>query len=187
MTSTQEITRQKNRTVRRIIEHEGRTIRVEAVYGLAYIGDQPQYFSLTGSVWEKRENGRFPSEPDSGGQCVEEILAAFPWLALMAQVHLNNAVTGEPLYAVENAWFWFTADKHDSRYPLTYPKGYKEMTGAERAASYLSVDPSFFTGVKTKDQFSARVDLLRPTWAALARQVIEIYALEVPAELTDKQ
>jgi len=182
MSSTQEITRRRSRTVRRVIEHEGRTIRVEAVYGLAHIGDQPPCFSLTGSVWEMRENGRFPSEPDSGGQCVEEILAAFPWLALMARAHLDNAVTGEPMYAVENAWFWFTAEKHDrSGYPLTYPEGYKEMTRAERAASYLGVDPSFFEGVKDKAEFSARVDLLRPAWARLARDVVDVYALEVPA------
>ncbi len=181
MEAVQEIKRAKTRTVRRTIEYKERTIKVEAIYGLSQYKDQAPYFSLTGSVWEQRENGRFPSEPDSGGQCVEEILAAFPWLALMARVHLNDAVTGEPMYAMENAWFWFTAEKHDrAGYPLTYPEGYKEMTRAERAASYLDVDPSFFDGVEDKEGFAARVDLLRPTWARLAQDVLDVYALQLP-------
>lgn len=185
MEVVQEIKRATTRTVRRTIEYKGRTIRVEAVYGLSQHEDQAPYFSLTGSVWEQRENGRFPSEPNSSGQVVEEILAAFPWLALMARSHMNNALTGEPLWAAANAWFWFTAEKHDrAGYPLTYPKGYKEMTRAERAASYLGVDPSFFDEVKDKEDFVARVDLLRPTWARLAQDVLDVYALQLPDKVT---
>lgn len=185
MEVVQEIKRAKTRTVRRTIEYKGRTIKVEATYGLSQHENQAPYFSLTGSVWEKRENGRFPSEPDSSGQVVEEILAAFPWLALMARAHLNNALTGEPLWAAANAWFWYSADKYDATgRPTAYPEGYEDMTRAERAATYLGVDPSFFDGVEDKEDFVARVDLLRPTWARLAQDVLDVYALQLPDKVT---
>lgn len=174
------------RTVAREIEFEGQQVKVEAVYGVADSGSGP-YFSLTGSVWAKQPSGRFRHDPDAAGQVTDEILAAFPWLGLMARVHLDDAVTGEPMHAVANAWYWFSAEKASRRgHEVSFPPGWASMTRAQRAASYLGVDPSFFEGVQTREDMERVVDSLRPRWAAQAAVVRALYALDDEAEGTEE-
>lgn len=148
------------------IVYDDTTWTVTATYGIDQIGNQNPYFSLSGDAVSTEGDEQF-------GQIQDILLTAFPWLSLMDTVHLRNAVTGEPLYAVENSWFWFTA-KDD------FPNSWDDMSPAERAAAYLNCDPVVFDGVAADDkaEFINRVESLKPAWKALADAAITTYRLD---------
>lgn len=152
---------------RRNVFFDGMFWDISATYGIRQIENQDPYLSLTGEA--RSEHG-----DEEGGQIHETLLRVFPWLSLMATVHLRNALTGEPLHARENSWYWFTnAD------PKNLPDDWVNMSPAERAASYLNCDPAIFEGVATdnKAEFIARVGSLRPAWLDLVNTVMTIYDL----------
>lgn len=166
------------RTVTRTIELDGEQVKVEARYGIVTPQIGRSYFSVTGSAWYPTPAGRYRNEPDAGGQIADEVLAAFPWLALLVGLHLHDAVTGEPMHAVENGWFWYSAEKHSRRGDkVCFPTGWAQLTGAQRAGAYLGCEPTLFEGVTTKAEFSAVVDTLRPAWREVARVATSLYNL----------
>lgn len=104
------------------------------------------YFSLTGSLWEKR--GRVPGasrarmgrDADASGQITDEALSAFPQLAPIAALHLSDANSGQPMHAVANGWYFYSgkAEAHEREH---YGESYIERygTGYERACRLLRV------------------------------------------------
>lgn len=151
----------------------GEEIRLQATYGI-----QNGHFTVTGEGWYKRPSGRYPSEPDVAGQ-VADLRRAFPWLRTIMNMHLSNATTGEPLYAVENSLFWL-------RSPVTkydyYPEGWKDFSGRQRAASYLDcpVDLIPKEDLAEAEQRAALEEVVRklaPAWAARAYATRVLYDL----------
>lgn len=156
---------------------------VEAEYGIR-LG----YFTLTSNIWEYRDEdalrravrryihgknspGRPTRDMDITGTIHNELLPVFPHLKLIEMMHLSDSVTGEPMYALENGWYWFTnvqdwSDQH------------REFTPAQRAGAYLRCAPEHFEGVATKEQFAAVVEQLRPAWLAQARATRLTYGLD---------
>lgn len=172
-------------------EYPPGTWKVEATYGIEG-DDHLSYFSLTGRAWRRAGNGRLRCEPHISGRIRPLIVAAFPWLDLFAQVHLRNAVTGEPLHARENAWFWFCSTRPVPVHERVWiPTAWTHLDGAGRAGAYLGCDPELFDSIPAfdpadraaKNEFAARVDLLRPGWAQLAQSVRGMYRLDVPTGL----
>lgn len=163
------------------IDHHGEPLKAQATYGWVLLeGNDSPYFTLTGEGWFK---GDRHDDPSMGGQIPDEILQAFPWLTLISHLHLRDAVTGIPLHALENGWYWFSADKVARRgYPVHFPDGWADMSRAQRAASYLGCDPSIFKDVTTKEEFTAAWQQLADTgvYAELAHWAVTLYGLEDP-------
>lgn len=156
----------------------GRT-RIELEYGIDEYDPNYPYFSITASIWYGFKTGSFKQEPDISGACHEEILKYYPEFENLIKMHLRDANTGKPLYAYENAWFWFNAESHDSEsYPLNYPPGWKNMQPYERAAAYLKEDPKLFKNVTSKTELYSVIDTLLPKWGQEARDTIEEYNLK---------
>lgn len=163
------------------IDHHGEPLKVRATYGWVLLeGNDSPYFTLTGEGWLK---GDRRDDPSMCGQMHDEILQAFPWLKLISHLHLRDAITGIPLHALENSWYWFSADKTTrSGYPVHFPTGWADMSRAQRAASYLGCDPSIFKDVTTKEEFTAAWQQLVDTgvYAELAHWAITLYGLKDP-------
>lgn len=137
----------------RTIVHQGQTIKVRATYGIRHTNHS--YFFITGEVWE--ESTPTTAEADSMGQATEEILAAFPELSDMVEVHLCDAHNGEPLHAVANGWYWLKAGDIDM------------------AARAMRVYPGRLTPAPTKKHFDdlieELIEELRHEWATRASAV----------------
>lgn len=163
------------------INHHGESLKIRATYGwVRPESTESPYFTLTGEGWLK---GDRRDDPSMGGQMHDQILQAFPWLTLISLLHLNDAITGIPLHALENSWYWFSADKTARRgHQVYFPAGWDNMSRAQRAASYLGCDPSIFEDVTTKEEFTAAWQQLVDTgaYAELARSAISLYGLEDP-------
>lgn len=151
------------------VHHEGAIWNVTATYGIDTERNVRGYFHVSGSATSNQKD-------EVGGQITELLLTAFPWLALMTQLHLANSENGEPMYAMENGWFWFNADNEED--PVSMPSNWKGMTGAERAGTYLGCDPALLENVRSKAMFIDVVISLRPSWKKLAEAAKTIYALE---------
>lgn len=156
-------------------------------YGIRQIDDNPAYFSVTGELYEPTATGHHHGEPAMSGQLGGLITTHMPWLAMIKDMHLCDAATGEPLHALENSWYWFTVRTHTEKGSCTpVPPSYQGLTPHQRAASYLKCDPIVFDHIecvrdeRTKAQFSAVVDSLRPQWERRAEAVREQYLLETP-------
>ena len=121
------------------------------------------YVSLTGAVYEARKNmsgatrqkqGR---DTDAGGQITDILIRAFPQLTPIARMHLSNTLTGEPMHAEANGWYFYS-DAYQSTY--------------EEACRTLRVN-SIPEGL-TREQFSRFVDDQRQRWAAEARDTLRL-------------
>lgn len=165
------------------IDHHGEPLKVRATYGwVLREGNDSPYFTLTGEGWFK---GDRRDDPSLGGQMRDEILQAFPWLTLISHLHLRDAITGIPLHALENSWYWFSANKVARRgHEVCFPAGWADMSRAQRAASYLGCNPSIFKDVTTKKEFAAAWQQLVDTgaYAELAHSAISLYNLEDPGQ-----
>jgi hypothetical protein len=103
-----------------------------AAEGEQFVNGLSPAFSVTGSVWEARgsqsgaarerryrrmlTDGRNPgpaSEPDVSGCVHEEIARAFPELAQVIRMHLSDPITGEPMHAEANGWYWYLGSRPD--------------------------------------------------------------------------
>jgi len=143
--------------------------RIVATLAIRDLGTGP-YFSLTGEVYDRhgtwsgaarQRNGR---EPDACGQVTEELLRAFPSLASFERMHLANAETGEPMYAVANGFYFYSGDaeEHERRhYGDDYAR--RHGTGYERACRALRVDA--IPPDLDRDGFERFADEQRPRWA----------------------
>lgn len=170
-----------------IADEFGEEIRLQATYGI-----QNGHFTVTGEGWYKKPSGRYPSEPDVAGQ-VTDLRRAFPWLRTIMNMHLADAVTGEPLYAVENSLFWLRSLVTDYEY---CPDGWKDFNGRQRAASYLDCPVGLIPkgDLAKEEQRAALEEVVRelaPAWAARAYATRVLYNLgdhdTAPAEQIAEQ
>ena len=79
--------------------------RIVATIELHRIGDQEPYFSVTGAIYEGQRR-----EPDSAGCIHEQILAVWPQLAPLVELHLSTADGVLPMHAEANGWFWLNVE-----------------------------------------------------------------------------
>lgn len=86
-------------------------------------------FSLCGLVyrahgtWSGKAQQEYGRGCDSAGQCVDDILRAFPGLAQFASVHLSG-LEGEPMRAESNGWYWYAGNRADLRAAVVAAGGY---------------------------------------------------------------
>lgn len=74
-------------------------------------GNSNAYFSITGEVDRRAKNNRWVEE--SGGCIHEEIVAQFPQLKPLCDIHLSDQ-NGVPMHAYENAGYWAGESKYQT-------------------------------------------------------------------------
>ena len=148
-------------------------ISFEIKYGLNDdFPKQKPYFSIT--CTGKSPYGRFLY----GGADHDKILEVRPDMKDLVDLHLSN-INGEPMYAVENGWYFVTEKNLHSN--LT------EKDRPEIVSNYLriplktaeSIIKKYNDGKYTKDDFIKFIDKQRPRWKKEAKAVIDKYKLEV--------
>lgn len=157
-----------------VVDEHGEQVRVQATYGI-----NNGHFTVTGEGWYKTPAGRYHSEPDIGGQIGELIDAAFPWLGLIRSLHLADALTGEPLYAVENTLFWLRSGADTS---ITVPPKWELYDGRQRAAAYLGAPVHLMPSLtaskdEQRTELAALVADLAPAFSAKAYAARVLYDL----------
>ena len=126
--------------------------------------------SVTGAVYEAAKGRRFRKNPDRYGQVTDDLRRAFPWLVPLIDLHLSDVRTGEPLYALDNGWFWLHDDEADG--PLI------TSTSRRRAARYLRTTPGMLEGVRTKNDLEALINTtLAPAWKKQMDAALALYDL----------
>ena len=150
------------------------------------------YFSVTGRFYPGLTEDQINDDldPDIAGMIHPEILIAAPWLADLVSAHLCDAVTGEPMHATDNAWYWYRSALEQNAGPRRLPDGYADHDAAGRAACYLGCSPELFADLGTDDrpqaaiyaEFAQRVQTLAPAWRLRATYLRRNYQLELPAE-----
>ena len=148
-------------------EADGSLTTVVAHYGIR--GDR---VSITGEVYYNR-NDQTPLanlDPDTCGQVCDEIKQAFPWLEPLIELHLADAYTGAPMYALDNGWFWLHEDEADGPLITTVSR--------RRAARYLRTTPDMLEGVRTKNDLEALINTtLAPAWKKQIDAALALYDL----------
>lgn len=111
--------------------------RLIEVYGGLHMirGNKAPYFSITGSFW--REYNFNPHNPDECGCCHELIVKLWPELRPLTALHLSDH-NGQPMYAVENGWYYLAADLpgHGGQ---QYYWNRSERAGMEVCADHLRI------------------------------------------------
>ena len=126
--------------------------------------------SVTGAVYEAAKGRRFRKNPDRYGQVTDDLRRAFPWLVPLIDLHLSDVRTGEPLYALDNGWFWLHDDEADG--PLI------TSTSRRRAAKYLRTTPGMLEGVRTKNDLEVLINTtLAPAWKKQMDAALALYDL----------
>lgn len=188
-------------TMRKITVHptiDGKRHKLIVNYGIRNPDQQDPYFTVTGELYEPVPGGRYRSEPTIGGTIHDVISDYLPWLDQLIEVHLDNAITGEPLHAEANAWFWYANEGgrgrgrgRNNEMNLPLPPAFAHQDAIGRAATYLGCDPSVFNAIAGYDkpcqraQFSAVIDTLRPLWTQRAVLIRNMYRLELPTDAGD--
>lgn len=172
MIETNETETENIKTATTHIMMDGQTYQVSAHYGWVKRGRHSPYFTVTGEITPIND-----TEPIMCGAIGRELLECFPWLNLIDSMHLNDAITGAPMYAVENGWYWFNADEKTLE---RAPRGWRDITPAQRAGNYLHVDPQHFKDVTTREEFAKKVDSLRDMWTQMAKITCQTYGLDDP-------
>lgn len=126
--------------------------------------------SVTGAVYEAAKGRRFRKNPDRYGQVTDDLRRAFPWLAPLMDLHLSDVRTGEPLYALDNGWFWLHDDEADGPH-IT-------QTSRRRAARYLRTTPDMLEDVRTKNDLEVLINTtLAPAWKKQIDAALALYGL----------
>lgn len=159
-----------------ITEPNGKRTKVVATYGVdmtTYSGDKSlsaPYVSVTGRVYYERPSGYFPREPDVCGQVVDYIARAFPWLRAFMDLHLSDARTGKPMYALENGWYFLNGE------PDYKHKGKITEASRIKAAQYLRTAPDVLANVTSKDDLKTLIDnVLAPAWQQQMHTMLALY------------
>ena len=148
-------------------EADGSLTTVVAHYGIR--GDR---VSVMGEVYYNRDDQTPLAnlDPDKCGQVCDEIKQAFPWLESLMELHLADAYTGAPMYALDNGWFWLHEDEANG--PLI------TSTSRRRAARYLRTTPDMLEGVRTKNDLEALINTtLAPAWKKQIDAALALYDL----------
>lgn len=140
---------------------------------VAHYGIRNDRVSVMGEVYYNRENDQTPLanlDPDKCGQVCEDIERAFPWLGPLMELHLADAYTGAPMYALDNGWFWLHEDEADGPHITTVSR--------RRAARYLRTTPDMLEGVRTKNDLEALINTtLAPAWKKQMDAALALYDL----------
>lgn len=140
---------------------------------IAHYGIRNDRVSITGEVYYNREDDQTPPanlDPDKCGQVCDEIKQAFPWLKPLMELHLADAYTGAPMYALDNGWFWLHEDEADGPLITTVSR--------RRAARYLRTTPDMLKGVRTKNDLEALINTtLAPAWKKQIDAALALYGL----------
>ena len=139
---------------------------------VAHYGIRNDRVSITGEVYYNRDD-QTPlanCDPDKCGQVCDNIEQAFPWLEPLMELHLADAYTGAPMYALDNGWFWLHDDEADG--PLI------TSTSRRRAARYLRTTPDMLEDVRTKNDLEVLINTtLAPAWKKQMDAALALYDL----------
>lgn len=159
-------------TVENILtETNGTRIKVIATYGI-----NDDRISVTGEVYYERQDNDgyfFDNEPDDCGMVHDRILQAFPWLRQLIDLHLSDARTGAPMYALDNGWYWLREDDPNDRYNAIITD-----KSRRRAAQYLRTTPCMLKDIKTKEGLARLIETtLAPAWEKQVDSALALYGL----------
>lgn len=154
-----------------ITDTNGTRIKVIATYGINH-----DRISVTGEVYYERQDNDgffFDNEPDDCGMVHDRILQAFPWLRQLIDLHLSDARTGAPMYALDNGWYWLREDDPNDRYnPIITD------TSRRRAAQYLRTTPHMLENIETKEDLARLIETtLALAWEKQIDSTLALYGL----------
>lgn len=139
---------------------------------VAHYGIRNDRVSVMGEVYYNR-NDQTPLanlDPDTCGQVCDDIERAFPWLKPLMELHLADAYTGAPMYALDNGWFWLHEDESDGPHITS--------TSRRRAARYLRTTPEMLEDIRTKNDLEALINTtLAPAWKKQMDAALALYDL----------
>lgn len=154
-----------------LTETNGTRIKVIATYGI-----NDDRISVTGEVYYERQDNDgffFDKEPDDCGMVHDHILQAFPWLRQLIDLHLADARTGAPMYALDNGWYWLREDDPNDRYNAIITD-----KSRRRAAQYLRTTPCMLKDIKTKEDLARLIETtLAPAWEKQVDSTLALYGL----------
>lgn len=154
-----------------LTETNGTRIKVIATYGI-----NDDRISVTGEVYYERQDNDgffFDKEPDDCGMVHDHILQAFPWLRQLIDLHLSDARTGAPMYALDNGWYWLREDDPNDRYNAIITD-----KSRRRAARYLRTTPCMLAGIETKEDLARLIETtLAPAWEKQVDSTLALYGL----------
>lgn len=157
-----------------LTETNGTRIKVIATYGI-----NDDRISVTGEVYYERQDNDgffFDNEPDDCGMVHDRILQAFPWLRPLIDLHLADARTGAPMYALDNGWYWLREDDPNDRYNAIITD-----KSRRRAAQYLRTTPCMLAGIETKEDLARLIETtLAPAWEKQVDSTFALYGLLSP-------
>ena len=155
-----------------ITDNNGTRIKVIATYGI-----NDDRVSVTGEVYYERQDNNgffFDNEPDDCGMVHDHILQAFPWLRQLIDLHLADARTGAPMYALDNGWYWLREDDPNdriTRHTIT-------DKSRRRAAQYLRTTPHMLENIETKEDLARLIETtLAPAWEKQVDSALALYGL----------
>ena len=162
-------------TVEDIInESNGTRIKVIATYGI-----NDDRISVTGEVYYERQDNDgffFDNEPDDCGMVHDRIVQAFRWLRQLIDLHLADARTGAPMYALDNGWYWLREDDPNDRYNTVITD-----KSRRRAAQYLRTTPCILEGIETKGDLARLIETtLAPAWKKQVDSTLVLSGLLLP-------
>ena len=157
-----------------ITDRNGTRIKVIATYGI-----NDDRISVTGEVYYERQDNDgffFDKEPDDCGMVHDRILQTFPWLRQLIDLHLADARTGAPMYALDNGWYWLREDDPNDRYNAIITN-----KSRRRAAQYLRTTPCMLKDIKTKEDLARLIETtLAPAWEKQVDSTLALYGLLSP-------
>lgn len=106
----------------------------------------------------------------------DRILQAFPWLRQLVDLHLTDARTGAPMYALDNGWYWLREDDPNDRYNAIITD-----KSRRRAAQYLRTTPRMLENIETKEDLARLIETtLAPAWEKQVDSTLALYGLLSP-------
>lgn len=156
-----------------ITDTNGTYIKVIATYGI-----NDDHISVTGEVYYERQDNDgffFDNEPDDCGMVHDRILQAFPWLRQLIDLHLADARTGAPMYALDNGWYWLRGHELDPNNIAI------SDDSRRRAAQYLRTTPRMLEAIETKEDLARLIETtLAPAWEKQVDSALALYGLLSP-------
>lgn len=153
-----------------IADNNGTRIKVIATYGIS-----DDRISVTGEVYYERQDNDeffFDNEPDDCGMVHDRILQAFPWLRQLIDLHLSDARTGAPMYALDNGWYWLRGHGLDPNNIAI------SDDSRRRAAQYLRTTPCVLKDIETKEDLARLIETtLAPAWEKQVDSTLALYGL----------
>lgn len=153
-----------------ITDNNGTRIKVIATYGI-----NDDRISVTGEVYYERQDNDgyfFDNEPDDCGMVHDRILQAFPWLRQLIDLHLADARTGAPMYALDNGWYWLRGHGLDPNNIAI------SDDSRRRAAQYLRTAPHMLESIDTKEDLARLIETtLAPAWEKQIDSTLALYGL----------